>query len=97
MEVIFFQPEPRVNARHEESEISADQTLRTEAPGSFRHLICPILLHSLHPAQLAFGTSRISSFVLAGFMRQRMNAAKPVRTQSIIHNITYWNKSSVNC
>jgi len=38
-----------------------------------------------------------SSFVLAGFMRQRMNAAKPVRTQSIIHNITCWNKSSVNC
>jgi hypothetical protein len=35
--------------------------------------------------------------VLAGFMRQRMNAAKPVRTQSIIHNITTWNKSSVNC
>jgi len=37
------------------------------------------------------------SFVLAGFMRQRMNAAKPVRTQSIIHNITCRNKSSVNC
>jgi hypothetical protein len=39
----------------------------------------------------------VSSFVLAGFMRQRMNAAKPVRTQSIIHNITCRNKSSVNC
>lgn len=36
-------------------------------------------------------------FVLAGFMRQRMNAAKPVRTQSIIHNISDWNKSSVKC
>jgi|HubBroStandDraft_6_1064221.scaffolds.fasta_scaffold66737_2 hypothetical protein len=39
----------------------------------------------------------VSSFVLAGFMRQRMNAAKLVRTQSIIHNITCRNKSSVNC
>jgi hypothetical protein len=39
----------------------------------------------------------LSSFVLAGFMRQRMNAAKLIRTQSIIHNITCRNKSSVNC
>jgi hypothetical protein len=50
----------------------------------------------LHPAQLAF-LELLVSFVLAGFMRQRMNAAKPVRTQSIIHNTTCWNKSSVNC
>jgi hypothetical protein len=35
------------------SEISANQTLRHEAPGDFRRLACSILLHYLHPAQLA--------------------------------------------
>jgi hypothetical protein len=54
MEVIFFQPEPRVNARHEDFEISANQTSRKGAGRTLRHIACSILPHRLHPAQLAF-------------------------------------------
>jgi hypothetical protein len=55
--------------------MSPDQTQRHWTPGGRCCLACSILLHCLHPAQLAFLNFSLSSFVLAGFMRQRMNAA----------------------